>query len=139
MAVRTGATAQLGFSAAGTGTYTTIAKVRGITLNINRDALETTGIGETDRTYAYGIRGTSGSGTLLYDSSDTGTTAIINQVLAATETLSTIQLKLDTGATSSGTIAGSVLITATGASVSVGDLITVPISFTISGKPTGSF
>lgn len=138
MAVRTGATAQLGFSAAGTGTYTTIAKVRGITLNINRDALETTGIGETDRTYAYGIRGTSGSGTLLYDSSDTGTTAIINQVLAATEALSTIQLKLDTGSTA-GTISGSVLITATGASVSVGDLITVPISFTISGKPTGSF
>ncbi len=138
MAVRTGATAQLGFSAAGTGTYTTIAKVRDITLNINRDALETTGIGENDRTYAYGIRGTSGSGTLLYDPSDSGTAAIINQVLSETEALSTIQLQLDTGSTA-GTIAGSVLITATGASVSVGDLITVPISFTMSGKPTGSF
>ncbi len=138
MAVRTGATARLGFSAGGTGTYTTIAKVRDITLNINRDALETTGIGETDRTYAYGIRGTSGSGTLLYDPSDSGTAAIINQVLAETEALSTIQLQLDTGSTA-GTISGSVLITATGASVSVGDLITVPISFTMSGKPTGSF
>ena len=138
MAVRTGATGQLGFSAGGTGTYTTIAKVRDITLNINRDALETTGIGETDRTYAYGIRGTSGSGTLLYDPSDSGTAAIINQVLAETEALSTIQLKLDTGSTA-GTIAGDVLITATGASVSVGDLVTVPISFSISGKPTGSF
>jgi hypothetical protein len=138
MAVRTGATAQLGFSASGTGTYTTIAKVRDITLNINRDALETTGIGENDRTYAYGIRGTSGSGTLLYDPVDSGTAAIINQVLDETEALSTIQLKLDTGSTA-GTISGSVLITATGASVSVGDLITVPISFTMSGKPTGSF
>ncbi len=138
MSVRTAASAQLGFSAAGTGTYTTIAKVRDITLDINRDALETTGIGETDRTYAYGIRGTSGSGTLLYDSADTGTTAIINQILAETEALSTIQLTLDTNS-AAGTITGSVLITATGASVSVGDLITVPISFTMSGKPVGNF
>jgi hypothetical protein len=138
MAVRTGATAQLGFSATGTGTYTTIAKVRDVTLDINRDALETTGIGEKDRTYAYGIRGTSGSGTLLYDPEDTGTAAIINQILDETEALSTIQLQLDTGSTA-GTIAGPVLITATGTSVSVGDLITVPISFTISGKPTGLF
>jgi predicted secreted protein len=138
MAVKTGATAQLGFSADGTGTYTTIAKVRDVTLNINRDALETTGIGQKDRTYAYGIRGTSGSGTLIYDPADGGTDAIINQILAETEALSSIQLKLDTGSTD-GTISGSVLITATGASVSVGDLITVPISFTISGKPTGSF
>lgn len=138
MAVRTGATAQLGFSADGTGTYITIAKVRDVTLDINRDALETTGIGEKDRTYAYGIRGTSGSGTLLYDPSDSGTAAIINQVLSETEALSTIQLQLDTGSTA-GTISGPVLITATGTSVSVGDLITVPISFTISGKPTGSF
>lgn len=138
MAVRTGATAQLGFSSAGTGTYTTIAKVRDVTLDINRDALETTGIGEKDRTYAYGIRGTSGSGTLLYDPEDSGTAAIINQVLDETEALSTIQLQLDTGSTA-GTIAGPVLITATGTSVSVGDLITVPISFTISGKPTGTF
>lgn len=138
MAVKTGATAQLNFSAAGDGTYTAIAKVRDITLNINRDALETTGIGEADRTYAYGIRGTSGSGTLIYDPDDGGTDAIINQILSTTEALSGIQLKLDTGDTD-GTIAGSVLITAVGASVSVGDLITVPISFTISGKPSGSF
>ena len=138
MAVKTGATAPLNFSAAGDGTYTAIAKVRDITLNINRDALETTGIGEADRTYAYGIRGTSGSGTLIYDPDDGGTDAIINQILSTTEALSGIQLKLDTGDTD-GTIAGSVLITAVGASVSVGDLITVPISFTISGKPSGSF
>jgi hypothetical protein len=74
----------------------------------------------------------------LYDPVDSGTAAIINQVLDETEALSTIQLKLDTGSPA-GTIAGPVLITATGTSVSVGDLVTVPISFTISGKPTGSF
>ena len=65
MAVKTSATAQLQILSG--ASYITIAKVRDVQLNIARDALETTGIGQKDSTYAYGIRGTSGSGTLLYD------------------------------------------------------------------------
>lgn len=136
MAVKTGATAQLKFLVS--GVYTTIAKVRDVQLDISRDALETTGIGQKDRTYGYGIRGTSGSGTLMYDSSDSGTRALLNHILSDTETLTGLQLVLDTG-TATGTLTGDALITAAGQAVSVGDLITVPISFTISGKPTGSF
>ena len=136
MAVKTGATAQLQILSG--ASYITVAKVRDITLNFNRDALETTGIGEKDRTYAYGIRGTSGSGTLLYDSTDSGTREVLNHILNDTETLSGVKIVLDTG-TSTGTIQGDALITATGASVSVGDLISVPISFSMSGKPTGTF
>lgn len=138
MAVKTSATAQLKFKTSSAASYSTIAKVRDVRLDINRDALETTGIGQKDRTYAYGIRGTSGSGTLLYDPSDTGTADLMNQILSDTDTLSGVQLVLDTGSTD-GTISGDVLITAAGPGVSVGDLISVPISFTISGKPTGSF
>jgi predicted secreted protein len=136
MAVRTGATAQLQIKSG--ASYITVAKVRDITLNFNRDALETTGIGEKDRTYAYGIRGTSGSGTLLYDSTDSGTQEVLNHILSDAETLSGVKIVLDTGS-SNGTITGDALITATGASVSVGDLISVPISFSMSGKPTGTF
>jgi predicted secreted protein len=136
MAVKTGATAQLQIESG--ASYITIAKVRDITLNFNRDALETTGIGEKDRTYAYGIRGTSGSGTLLYDSTDSGTREVLNHILSDAETLSSVKIILDTG-NSNGTITGDALITATGASVSVGDLISVPISFSMSGKPTGTF
>jgi predicted secreted protein len=136
MAVKTGATAQLQIKSG--ASYITVAKVRDITLNFNRDALETTGIGEKDRTYAYGIRGTSGSGTLLYDSTDSGTQEVLNHILSDAETLSGVKIVLDTGS-SNGTITGDALITATGASVSVGDLISVPISFSMSGKPTGTF
>lgn len=138
MAVKTSATALLKFKTAPGGAYSTIAKVRDVRLDINRDALETTGIGQRDRTYAYGIRGTSGSGTLLYDPSDTGTADLMNQILSDTDTLSGVQLVLDTASTD-GTISGDALITAAGPGVSVGDLVSVPISFTISGKPTGSF
>ena len=136
MAVKTSATAQLKVLSG--ATYITIAKVRDIRLDINRDALETTGIGQRDRTYAYGIRGTSGSGTLLYDSTDSGTREVLNHMLNDNETLSGVQLVLDTG-TATGTLTGDALITAAGPSVSVGDLISVPISFTISGKPGGVF
>lgn len=138
MAVKTSATALLKFKVSPEASYVTIAKVRDVTLNINRDALETTGIGQADRTYAYGIRGTSGSGTLLYDPSDTGTADLMNQILSDTETLSGVQLVLDTASTD-GTVSGDALITAVGPGVSVGDLISVPVSFTISGKPTGQF
>jgi hypothetical protein len=136
MAVRTGATAQLQVLSG--ASYVTVAKVKDISLNFSRDALETTGIGESDRTYAYGIRGTSGSGSLLYDASDLGTREILNHILNDTETLSGVKIILDT-ATTTGTVTGDALITATGTSVSVGDLISVPISFSISGKPTATF
>ena len=136
MAVKTSATAQLKIKSG--NSYITIAKVRDVKLDMTRDALETTGIGQKDRTYAYGIRGTSGSGTLLYDSTDSGTREVLNHILSDTETLSGVQLVLDTG-TTTGTITGDALLTAAGPGVSVGDLISIPISFTISGKPTGSF
>ena len=138
MAVKTSATALLKFKATTADAYATIGKVRDVRLDINRDALETTGIGQGDRTYAYGIRGTSGSGMLLYDPANTGNVNIINRILSDDADISGIQLVLDT-ASATGTISGDALITAAGPSISVGDLVTVPISFTISGKPTGQF
>ena len=132
MAVKTSTTAELRLNSVA------IAKVRDITMNYARDSLETTGIGQIDRTYAYGKRGTSGSGTLMYDASDTATKALMNRLLSDATTTDTIAMVLDT-ATSDGTITGDALITQAGVSVSVGDIVSVPISFTISGKPTGSF
>jgi sporulation protein YlmC with PRC-barrel domain len=132
MAVKTAATAELQFEGVAIG------KVRDVSLNINRDALETTGIGQLDRTYAYGIRNTTGSGTLMYDSENTATRNIMNSLLSDSENLSNVKLLLDTS-TSLGTIEGQILVTQVGVSVSVGSLISVPISFTVSGKPEGAF
>jgi len=132
MAVKTAATAELQFGGA------SIGKVRDIKLDINRDALETTGIGQTDRTYVYGVRSTSGSGTLLYDSADTATRDVMNTLLSDSQSLSRVKLVLDT-ATALGTIEGDVVVTQAGVSVSVGDLVSVPISFNVSGKPSGAF
>lgn len=132
MAIRTAATAELRFNG------TAIAKVRDVTLNINRDALETTSIGQVDRTYEEGVRSSSGSGTLLYDTSDLGTRNLMNRVLNDTGSQSDLTLVLDSSS-SLGAITGSVIITQVGVSASAGDLVTVPISFTVSGKPSGNF
>ena len=132
MAVKTGSTAELRFEGAA------IAKVRDVSLTIVRDALETTGIGQKDRTYAYGVRGTTGTGTLLYDSANAATTATMNRLLNDSEATDTIAMVLDTNV-AEGTLSGEALITQAGVSVSVGSVVSVPISFSFSGKPSGSF
>lgn len=117
----------------------TIAKVRDIQFTVARDALETTGIGECDRTYVYGVRGSTGTGTLLYDPAATSTAATMNLILADTPDLTTVELDFDTESVGTGAVSGPALITQMGVGVSVGDLVAVPISFTMSGKPTGTF
>lgn len=132
MAVKTGSTAELRFEGAA------IAKVRDVSLTIVRDALETTGIGQKDRTYAYGVRGTTGTGTLLYDAANAATRATMNRLLNDSESTDTIAMVLDTSV-AEGTLEGDALITQAGVSVSVGSVVTVPISFSFSGKPSGTF
>lgn len=132
MAVKTGSTAELRFQGAA------IAKVRDVSLTIVRDALETTGIGQRDRTYAYGVRGTTGTGTLLYDAANAATTATMNRLLNDSESTDTIAMVLDTNV-AEGTLEGDALITQAGVSVSVGSVVSVPISFSFSGKPSGTF
>ena len=132
MAVKTGSTAELRFQGAA------IAKVRDVSLTIVRDALETTGIGQKDRTSAYGVRGTTGTGTLLYDAANAATTATMNRLLNDSESTDTIAMVLDTSL-AEGTLQGDALITQAGVSVSVGSVVSVPISFSFSGKPSGTF
>ena len=132
MAIKTSASAELRFDGSA------IAKVRDVNITFSREALETTGIGQKDRTYAYGVRGTSGSGTLLYDPNDNATTSAINRLLDDSEATNSVSMVLDTNS-SVGTITGDALITQAGASVSAGALVSMPVTFTFSGKPSGTF
>ena len=65
MAVLTGAHGALKYEGR------TVGKCRDWSLNINRDALEDTCLGENDRTYVKGLRGAAGSATMFYDPADT--------------------------------------------------------------------
>jgi len=132
MAIKTASTAEVRFDGSA------IAKIRDITLNISRELLDETGIGDKDKTFTYGTRNTSGSGTLLYDSADSATKSLMNTILSDSSELSTLTIVLDDSSTV-GTIEGSVALSQVGITVSTGQLVSVPISFQISGKLTGSF
>jgi len=132
VAIKTGSSAELRYK------NVAIGKVRDATLTIGREAIDCTSIGDYDRRYIQGVRSTSGSGTLLYDSEDTATRNIMNRILNDSEQLPDVTLILDSGATA-GTFVGNVVLTQVGVSVSAGSITSVPISFTFDGKVSGQF
>jgi hypothetical protein len=104
--------------------------VRNATIDIARDVLETTNLGESSRTYVTGLRGATGSATMLYENS------LLDDVYAKINTDNqgsiTATLTLNTGKT----IAGSVLITSVGSTVTVGDITSTNVAFQFSGNLT---
>jgi hypothetical protein len=62
----------------------------------------------------------------------------MNRLLNDSESTDTIAMVLDTNV-AEGTLEGDALITQAGVSVSVGSVVSVPISFSFSGKPSGTF
>jgi hypothetical protein len=112
-----------------TGLNSTVV-VRDASIDISRDTLETTNLGESSRAYVAGLRGATGSATLLYENS------LLDDVYAKINTDSqggiTATLTLTTGKT----ISGSVLITSVGSTVTVGDVTSTNVAFTFTGDLT---
>ena len=132
MAVKTSMTAEVRWN------NTKIAKIRDISLDISKNALDTTVLGDLDETAVYGVRSTSGSGTLLYDPADAQTVDLMNTILANEyEASDSLTIVLDTA--NNKTISGTVLITSTQVGVSTGEVISVPVQFKVNAKPTASF
>ena len=131
MAVQTGADGQLKYN------NKVIARCRDWSISINKDALEDTCLGAYDRSYVEGLRGTTGSATVLYDPSDTTANAMLNSVLTNGEGESTMEFILSRGDSRAFTCSG--FITSISPSVSVGAATACSISFQVSGKPTGGF
>jgi hypothetical protein len=115
-----------------------IAKVLNVSINKNRDTLQTTGIGDMDDTFAYGKRSTSGSATLLYKTDDAATVQLMNRILNDDETPDELTMVLRAGQ-SQGSISGTVLISSQSESVSVQENTSVSINFVISGKPSAIY
>lgn len=130
MSVLTGATGELRYDG------TKIGKCRDFNLSIRRNTVETTVLGVDDRTYDEGLRSSSATATILYDSADTGAKSFLNSILTnggAKET----QLFLDEP--NNKKLSGDVLVTDVGVPVTVGDITACSISFQFSGALTGTF
>lgn len=130
MAVLTGATGELRYEGV------RIAKCRDFSFEISRDALETTSVGDLDRNYVEGIRGATGSATLLYDRNDTTTVNLLNGILSNSGSKS-VEFVLSTSLATS--LSCNALLTQVSTPVSVGDVIACSVSFQITGSISGSF
>jgi len=112
-----------------TGLNSTVV-VRDASIDISRDTLETTNLGESSRAYVTGLRGASGSATLLYENS------LLDDVYAKINTDSQGSITATLTLTTGKTISGSVLITSVGSTVTVGDVTSTNVAFTFTGDLT---
>jgi hypothetical protein len=129
--VLTGADGQLKYQGA------VVGKVRDWSITITKDALEDTGIGDYDRTYIQGLRGTTGSATILYDPSNVQASVFLNSVFDNSEGTQTVDFVFNRLDNKSFKCNG--FVTSISPSVSVGSVQAVSISFQVSGKPVGEF
>jgi len=125
MAVLTGTSGELRFRGVRVG------KCREFSLDISRDALETTVLGQWDRTFVEGIRGASGSTTVLYDRDDTSTRDLLNSVFRNNDGPQPITLALSTAIGAELDVRA--IVTSVSTPVSVGSVIACSVNFQVSG------
>jgi len=130
MAVLTGAHGALRYQGQ------TVAKCRSWSLTINRDALEDTCIGQNDRTYVKGLRGASGSATVLYDPNDTNGAALLNSIF---DNNSSDDVQFVFNEPGGGRFSCTAILTTVNPTVSVGDVQAVSLSFQVSGPIDGRY
>jgi len=114
-----------------------IAKCRDYSLEISRDALETTSLGDPARTYTTGIRGATGSATILYDRDDINTRNLLNSIMDDEADLQSMSFVLDVA--NGQAMNAQAVITSVSTPVSVGDVVACSVNFQISGDITGVF
>jgi len=107
--------------------------VRNATVDISRDALETTNLGNYSRTYTPGLIGATGNATFIYEA-EIKSNLIANVLNTASSRETPIAVTLTVGMGQ--TIAGSVFITQVGTSVSVGDVTSTNVAFQFTGAPS---
>jgi len=111
--------------------------------------LETTTLGDTDRTIAAGIRSHAGSATLFYYEDANGTnscadliTTLIKQRagndegVAAESPEVTVRLRVNDGTANGKYIEGEVLLTSASMSMAVGEVLSAEVNFEFNGAPT---
>ena len=130
MAILTGADGQLKHDG------NIIGKTKNWSLSISRDGIETTVLGDWDRNYTTGLRGTTGSASLFYDPNDVDTVDFLNTIFAnnSDETVEFVFEK-----TGGGALGATGFLTSVGPSVAVGEAQACQVQFQFTGAVNGTF
>ena len=122
-----------------------VAKIRDWSLETTVELLSTNTIDSAVNTFTPGIKGATGSATLMYyrlesgeSATNTQFTALLGKVMktGATETTDRVLLELNVGGDAADDIKLNAYITSAQVSVSTGELSVVPIQFTMDGDFT---
>lgn len=122
-----------------------VAKIRDWSLETTVELLSTNTIDSSVNTFVPGVKGATGSATLMYYKLETGENATLTQfteLLAkimkkgAITTSEKVLLELNVGAGNTDDIKFNAYITSASVSVSTGELSVVPINFTVDGDFT---
>lgn len=130
MAVLTGTSGELRYAGI------RIGKCRSFSIDISRDALETTTLGSKDRTYIEGLRGATGSAAILYDEDDAATISMLNSIFRD-DGDTAVSMVLNTNTNKA--ISFKAFVTQIGTPVSIGEVTACNISFQVSGSFDGMF
>jgi hypothetical protein len=127
---------------------TVAAKVARWSYSGSMATLETTTLGDTDRTVTAGIRTHSGSATLFYydeNNVNSCSTLIRNLIkqrtgnddgIAPESPELTLRLRINDGTANGKIITGEVLLTSVSMSMAVGEVLSAEVSFEFNGAPT---
>jgi predicted DNA-binding protein with PD1-like motif len=123
---------------------TQVAKIRDWSIETTVELLSTNTIESTSNTFVPGVKGATGSATLMYyrtEASDVGKTqftTLLNKIqkTGAIETSDRVEIELNVGTDSKDDIKFNAYITSATVSTSTGELAVVPINFTVDGDFT---
>tara|TARA_R110002012_G_scaffold314418_1_gene527192 strand:+ start:732 stop:1163 length:432 start_codon:yes stop_codon:yes gene_type:complete len=122
-----------------------VAKIRDWSIETTVELLSTNDISSSVNTFTPGVKGATGSATLMYyklESGESATNAQFTELLSKIMKTSAItesdrvSLELNVGTGSSDDIKFNAYITSASVSVSTGELSVVPINFTVDGEFT---
>ena len=119
-----------------TGTVATVASTRSWNFSFNKDVLDCTAHGATNRSYVGSFIDGSGSVELLYTASSGDETQEFIKDVLATEDPADAQFELYLDTSGSKKLAFNGLVTGAEFGTSVGDLETVTVNFQMSGALT---
>ena len=130
--VRTGADGELRYNGR------KIAKCRSWSLNIVRDAIEDSCLGELDRSYIPGMRSGTGSASILYDPGNVGAVRVLNSIFNNKGGIGELEFLLDRHNPDGG-FRCNVFVTNVSSTVSVGAAIACEVTFQVTGEMEGRF
>ena len=122
-----------------------VAKIRDWSLDTTVELLSTNTIDSTVNTFTPGVKGATGSATLMYYKLESGEsasftefTALLSKIMktGSIETGQRVSLELNVGGAAADDIKFNAYITSANVSVSTGELTVVPITFTVDGDFT---